>query len=65
MIVIEFYPRVVRRGRGSMVYRSYPGTQEGPKDVITKAALSTQYFNTLGDVLTARQTGSYPRRYSL
>lgn len=48
-----------------MVYRSYPGTQEGPKDVITKAALSTLYFNTLGDVLTARQTGSYPRRYSL
>ena len=48
-----------------MVYRSYPGTQEGPKDVITKAALSTQYFNTLGDVLTARQAGSYPRRYSL
>ena len=42
-----------------MVYRPHPGTEESPTDVITKAALSPQSFNTLGDVLTARQTDSY------
>ena len=42
---IEVYPRVVRRGQGSMVYRPYPGTEESHSDVITNVALSPQLFH--------------------